>query len=304
VPTGWRGRHLAAGDRTHRGRVRHECARTRGQRAGAALAGEPDIAVGNVVGSNIFNVLFILGISALVAPLVVQRQLVRIDVPIMLGASVLLLLLARDGSIGRGEGGVLIGLLAAYIALLIRLGRDATAADRAAAATGGRLDVGRSVPAARAPSAPTRRTALLAAAGLAFIGLLLLVGGSNLFVRGAVALATLLGVSQVVIGLTIIAAGTSLPEVATSLLASLRGERDIAVGNVVGSNVFNILGILGACGVVGAEGLAVAASVRAFDLPIMVAVALLACRSCSPGSASTGWRVCYSWGTTRRTRYT
>jgi cation:H+ antiporter len=227
-----------------------------------------------VVGSNIFNVLFILGIAALVAPLVVQRQLVRVDVPVMIGASLVLVLFALDGAIGRGEGGVLLALLVAYLVVLFRLGRGVTGAGVPAAAG---IERGGASPSPRLVEVVTPVTGvrvLLGAGVLALVGLALLVGGSRLFVSGAVELATLLGVSQVVIGLTIIAAGTSLPEVATSVLASIRGERDIAVGNVVGSNVFNILGIAGACGLAG--GLRVDPSMVAIDLPIMTAVALLA----------------------------
>jgi cation:H+ antiporter len=227
---------------------------------GAALAGQPGIAVGNVVGSNIFNVLFILGVSALIVPLTVQSQLVRLDVPVMMAASVALLLLAMDGAIGRVDGVLLCAALAGYTIFLIRKGR----ADASASGTAG-PDVLR--------QGGVR--GLVLAGAIALAGLGLLVVGSRLFVDGAVLLATRLGVSDVVIGLTIVAAGTSLPEVATSVLASLRRERDIAIGNVVGSNIFNILGILGVCGLVTDTGVEVAASILAFDLPVTIAVALV-----------------------------
>jgi cation:H+ antiporter len=229
---------------------------------GASLADEPGIAVGNVVGSNIFNVLLILGVSALVVPLAVQSQLVRLDLPVMVAASVVLIVLAFDGTVGRGEGVLLMAALFVYTTALIVKGRRQTAAAPAADS------------AVRRHRAGTR--ALLTAAVFAVAGLVLLVAGSRWFVRGAVDLALLLGVSDVVIGLTIIAAGTSLPELATSVLASVRGERDIAIGNVVGSNIFNILGIAGLCSVLTPGGLSVAPSILAFDLPVMLAAAVLA----------------------------
>ncbi len=234
---------------------------------GASVAGQGEIAFGNVVGSNIFNVLAILGLCALVKPLVVDAKLVRLDVPLMLGVSGLAWLLALDGSISRLEGGALFALLVAYTAFLIRASRRESAAARQAAPTGaGSSGVG------DAP-APARRT-LGADVLLVLAGLALLVFGSRWLVQGAVGLAQALGVSDLIIGLTIIAAGTSLPEVATSVLATIRGQRDIAVGNVVGSNVFNLLGVLGLSAVAGGGGLPVPASALAFDLPVMVAVAL------------------------------
>lgn len=221
---------------------------------GSALSGEGDIAVGNVVGSNIFNVLFILGLSALIVPLAIASQLIRMDVPLMIGASVLVLLFALDGWIGRADGLVLfIGLLL-YTGFQIRQGRrerqNARAAER--------------------PTAGRWWIDLLLVAG----GLALLVAGARMLVASAVAIAQSLGVSELLIGLTIVAAGTSLPEVATSVVASVRGQRDIAVGNVVGSNVFNLLGVLGLSAVVAPEGIAVAPEALQFDLPVMIAVAL------------------------------
>jgi cation:H+ antiporter len=223
---------------------------------GATFTGDADIAVGNVVGSNIFNVLFILGVSALVVPLAVQLQVIRFELPIMLAASVALLLLSLDGAIGRIDGMLLFGALLAYIIYLAR--------------SGGVPDPG--IGAGHPVSRSARNVA--AAALLALVGLALLVAGSRFFVNGAVALAVLLGVSHTIIGLTIIAAGTSLPELATSVLAGMRGERDIALGNVVGSNIFNILGILGLCGLLSPHAVPVAASMLSFDIPVMIAVAV------------------------------
>lgn len=233
----------------------------------AALAGTPDIAVGNVVGSNVFNVLFILGVSALVAPLAVARQLVRLEVPIMIGASLLVWALAADGRVARWEGALLVAGIVAYSAWSIARSRREQAAARAAGA-----DPGRGGGGPRAAGGLARAVA----SGLALVaaGLVLLVLGGRWFVDGAVAIARLLGVSDGVIGLTIVAAGTSMPEVATSIVASIRGERDIAIGNVVGSNVYNLLAILGTAALFAGGGLPVAPAMLAFDVPVMVAVAV------------------------------
>ncbi|SDI68217.1 calcium/sodium antiporter [Billgrantia gudaonensis] len=221
----------------------------------AAFADRADIAVGNVVGSNIFNVLFILGISALIVPLAVAQQLVRFDIPLMIALSVLVWLLALDGAIGRLDGLLLAMGLAVYVVWLFFQNRRAMAGTAP------------EVPAGAASPWPLQL-------GMAVGGLALLVVGANWFVEGAVAFAVYLGVSEQVIGLTIIAAGTSLPEVATSVVAAMRGERDIAVGNVVGSNIFNVLGVLGLAGLLAPSGIAVAPAMVDFDIPVMMAVAL------------------------------
>jgi cation:H+ antiporter len=234
----------------------------------SVLDGRTDMAVGNVVGSNIFNVLFILGISALIVPLVVHRQLIRQELPIMFGVSLLVALLARDGSIRTFEAGLLLLLLVAYTGFLIRQSRRESAASRAQEAGADEAEIQPPPPGAWDSRLPVQ---LLLMAG----GLGLLVLGSDWLVNAAVVFARALGVSDVVIGLTIVAAGTSMPEVATSVAAALKGERDIAVGNVVGSNIFNILGCLGLSGLVaGSTGLAVAPSLLTFDIWVMVAVAL------------------------------
>jgi cation:H+ antiporter len=230
----------------------------------AALRGDDGLAVANAVGSNIFNVLFILGLSAMVAPLVVSQQLVRLDVPIMIGLSGFVLLQALDGRLGWSDGVVLVAGAAAYTVMLVRLARREPAATGAAGQAGGdgpatQPGAGRGLPV----------QVVYIAAGL---GLLVL--GSRWFVDGALALARALGVSEVVVGLTIVAGGTSLPEVATSIVAALKGERDIAVGNVVGSNIYNILLILGVASLVTPGGLSVPASMLAFDMPVMVAAAV------------------------------
>jgi len=228
---------------------------------GAVLNGSADIAVGNVVGSNIFNVLFILGISALVTPLVVHSQIIRQEVPIMIGASVMLAVLAIDGQIGRWESALLLSLLAGYIVFLVRQSRAETAESR------GEFEGRVSQPGGWDGHWSVQLLLILAG-----LGLLLL--GSNWLVDSAVVFARALGVSDLVIGLTIIAAGTSMPEVATSVMAAVRGERDIAVGNVIGSNTFNILGCLGLSGLVSSGGLGIASAVLNFDLWVMVAVAI------------------------------
>ena len=229
----------------------------------ASIADKADITVGNIVGSNIFNVLFILGISAIVAPLIVSQQLVRLDVPIMIVVSIALLLMAMDGAIVPVEGFILLATSAAYTFLLVRISRRETAKIHSeyeqAYGHPEEVDGGR-----------WYLHVLLILAGLG-----MLVIGSDWLVDGAVAMASALGVSELIISLTIIAAGTSLPEVATSIIAGLRGERDIAVGNVVGSNLFNILVVVGAAGLVSGDGLAVAAPAINFDIPVMVAAAVL-----------------------------
>jgi cation:H+ antiporter len=226
----------------------------------SAANGQTDLTLGNVVGSNVFNVLFILGISAVVTPLVVSRQLIRLDVPLMIAVSILTFLLGHDGRIGRLEGLALFTGLLAYTVFLIRQSRRES--ETARKENGGAPAGGRG----------PRRLAV----DVAFIlgGLALLVLGSRWLVAGAIEIAGHLGVDELIVGLTVVAAGTSLPEVATSVIASLRGERDIAVGNVVGSNVFNLLGVLGLSASVTAGGVAVPVSAWRFDLPVMVAVAV------------------------------
>jgi cation:H+ antiporter len=229
----------------------------------ASLAGQADITVGNVVGSNIFNVLFILGVSAVVAPLIVSQQLVRLDVPIMIVVSLAVLFMAADGVIDRGDGAILVLASIGYTWLLIRISRRETAKVHA------------EYEQAYGTQPETRRTSWALHGLLVLLGLGLLVIGSHWLVHGAVAIASALGVSELVIGLTIIAAGTSLPEVATSIIAGLRGERDIAVGNVVGSNLFNILVVLGLTAVISPFGLQVADAAVNFDMPVMTAAAVL-----------------------------
>ncbi len=231
---------------------------------GAVLDGKMDIAIGNVVGSNIFNVLLILGLSALITPLVVNIQLIRQEVPIMVGVSLLLLVLVLDGNLSAVDGSMLVALMVGYTVFLVVQSRKETQAanDEYAA----------EVQPAAAGSWDSRLPVQLL---LMAVGLALLVMGSQWLVDAAVVFAKSLGVSDVVIGLTIVAAGTSMPEVATSVTAAFKGERDIAVGNAVGSNTFNILGCLGLSGIAsGSLGLVVPEAVMNFDIWIMLAVAL------------------------------
>ena len=229
----------------------------------ASMAGNANIAVANVVGSNIFNVLFTLGICAMLLPLTVMQQLVRLDVPLMIGASLLTLFMAWDGRIVLIEGVLLFALIVIYTVWAIRKSRQESAAVQAEYAQEYAIEKkqhsGRDI---------------VIQIGLVLLGLVVLVIGSRWLVDSSIVLAKLLGVSDVVIGLTIIAAGTSLPEVATSIIATLRGERDIAIGNVIGSNLYNLLAVLGISSLVVPGGLAVAPSIINFDLLVMVAVAI------------------------------
>lgn len=231
---------------------------------GAVLDGKTDLAIGNVVGSNIFNVLFILGLSALIAPLVVNIQLIRQEVPIMLGTSLLLLALTLDGTLSFVDGGLLFVLLVTYTVFLVVQSRRETQAAKD--------EFAEAVQPAQAGAWDSHWAAQL---GLIAAGLVALVFGSDYLVQASISFAKAMGVSDVVIGLTIVAAGTSMPEVATSVTAAIKGERDIAVGNVVGSNIFNILGCLGLSGLVSGDlGLVVPPSLLAFDIWVMLAVAL------------------------------
>ena len=281
----------------------------------ASFAGNPSIAVANVVGSNIFNVLFILGACALVAPLVVNRRLVRIDVPVMIVVSLVAALMAWDGQLARWEAALLVvgtisytwwsvvssraetaaaalgapaaepeviagkhpGWLVAQLGIAVVAGLGWSlgwwgAVESSLAIIGGALFAAGGL---FGRGGTTLAGDLLHQIGFIFTGLGVLVLGADWLVTGAVSLATTLGVSDAVIGLTIVAAGTSLPEVAASIIATIRGQRDLAIGNVVGSNIANILGILGLSGVVSPGGLIVAPEMIAVDIPVMIAVALI-----------------------------
>jgi len=225
----------------------------------AALEGRSDLAIGNVVGSNIMNMLLILGVSALILPLTVHQRLVRIDAPLMVLSSLAFLAFAWDGGISVGEAMALLAALAAYLTWTAVQANNESEEVRAEYE--------------REYGGPGMGA--LPGVLLVLGGLVLLVGGADWLVDSATAIARALGVSELVVALVLVAGGTSLPELATSLVAALRGERDIAVGNVIGSNIFNILGIIGITGIVAPEGLAVSNVVLAFDLPVMVATSLV-----------------------------
>ncbi len=229
----------------------------------SSLSGNVDIALGNVVGSNIFNVLFILGACALIVPLLVNQQLIKLDVPIMIVVSLLTLALGWNGNISKIEGGILFAGIIGYTVFLILQSQKERS----------KL-VKEEYEQEYGDGKPFTAAQWLFNLVLVIGGLALLVLGSRWLVDSAIIIAKDLGVSDLIIGLTIVAAGTSLPEVATSIIASVRGERDIAVGNVVGSNIFNILAVLGLSAIVAPDGLPVSLAALQFDIPVMIAVAI------------------------------
>ena len=194
----------------------------------SSIKGTPDMAVGNVVGSNIFNALLIVGMAAIVAPMTVLHSTVKKDVPFALFSSVLLLLLCLDGSLSRADAGMLFGIFIVFVYVTLRGAKDTTG-------TGERAK---------------KNYSTLKSVSFLLLGLACLIFGSNIFVDEAVKIARILGVGDAVIGLTIVAGGTSLPELATSVVSARKGQSGIAVGNVLGSNVFNILFILGITGLI------------------------------------------------------
>ena len=224
----------------------------------AALEGAPSIAIGNVVGSNIANVLLVLGLPAIVAPLQGERSVGR-DTIVMIGASVLFIALAFTGEFAWPQGLVLLALLAAFLGYSYRI---ATRDTQAAESYQEELD-----------SFETGAKSALLLAGLIVGGLAALLIGSRLLIEGAVSLATHFGVSEVVIGLTLVAFGTSLPELVTSLVAIVRRHGDVAIGNVLGSNLFNILGVMGITAVV--VPIPVPAQILRFDVWVMLAAAIV-----------------------------
>lgn len=243
----------------------------------AALIGSADVVVGNVVGSNIFNILVIIGLSATIVPLVVHQQLVRLDLPVVIGLSFLVLVTALDGAISRAEG------LLYFLGLLAYLGFQLWISRREAPEVQVEYAQEFGNGQARSPRQWAVNLGLIAA-GLAMLAL-----GADWLVEGASAIARAFGVSELVIGLTIVAAGTSAPEVATSAMAAVRGERDIAVGNAVGSNIFNILGVLGLSAALAPEGIAVSPAALRFDIPVMIAVAVAALPVFFTGYAINRW---------------
>ncbi|MGJ9407029.1 calcium/sodium antiporter [Nesterenkonia aurantiaca] len=264
---------------------------------GAALSGSPGLALGNVVGSNIANILFVLGLTAIFGALVVKVQLIKVDIPIMIGFSVIALLMALDGGVSTLEGSVLVGLLVVYLAVTVVLARRQTRREQATSSgqgvsseqavsreqgissQQGTLDVDRAVGGGSVKLTKglrtTKRRSIMVDLGLLAVGIALLVVGAQMLVSAASSIALSLGVSDLIIGLTIVAIGTSLPELATSVIAALRGERDMAVGNLVGSNIFNIGAVLGLTSIISPEGVEVASAAVNFDLPVMIATAMV-----------------------------
>jgi len=232
----------------------------------AALDDQASLCVGNVIGSNIFNLLFVIGISAVVVPLIVSPQLIRVDLPLVIAVSVLTLILGFDLKFSRIDGILLFSGLILYNGSLIYINRKRPQKDQ-----NGLVDV--------EPLAATAGNKLYRSGinlGLMVIGLTMLVVGANWLVETAVSLARWLQVSELIIGLTIVSIGTSLPEVVTSIVASMKGERDIAVGNVIGSNLFNLLGVLGLTAIIAPSGLSINPQAIEFDMPVMIAVAAIA----------------------------
>lgn len=225
----------------------------------AASSGQAELAIANVVGSNIFNVLFILGLAAVISPLIISKQLIRQDVPIMLVVSVIALVMTLNGTINKLEAGILALGLLGYTAFLFFQGKK-----QGVEVADGEVE------AMLQAKVPLWQNLLLVVGGL-----ILLVWGARWLVSSAVDIATAWGVNEAVIGLTIVAAGTSLPEVMTSVIATIKGERDIAVGNVVGSNIFNILCVLGLSGLVSPTPLLAGDQMAQIDIPVMVGVAAL-----------------------------
>ncbi len=233
---------------------------------GAVLAGQGDVAVGNVIGSNIFNILVILGLSAVIVPLTVHVQVIRQEMPIMIGAAVLFMAFSLDGVVTFFEGAIMLALLIGYTAFLVIQARRAP--------PGSATDYEAELQLTKFPG---RKDKWYVQIWFVVAGLIMLVQGADWLVESAVTFARALGLSELIIGLTIVAVGTSLPEVAASLVAALKGERDMAVGNVVGSCVFNIFGCVGLGGLAaGAAGLPIAPSALNFDLWVMLA-AFFAC---------------------------
>lgn len=226
----------------------------------SSFSGQGDIAIGNVIGSNICNILLVLGLSSLVAPLIVSKQVIRSDVPIMIGVSLLLLMFSWDGQLSRVDSIILfIGGLLYTFSLIYQSNKQGAEQDE--------FTEEYSFSGTISPGLWVKNIVLIIG------GSGLLIFGSRWLVNSAVTIAQALGVSELLIGLTIVAIGTSLPELATSIIASFRGERDIAVGNVLGSNIFNVLAVLGIGGAVSPDGIPISDAIIQFNAPVAIAVA-------------------------------
>lgn len=244
----------------------------------ASLGGKSDVAFGNVVGSNIVNILLILGLSATVGALAVTQRIVRLDVPILIGVSFVALLMGLDRKFSRIDGIILVAGAIVYTVWLIKTSRSESKAiqDEYKEAID-LLDDG------------VEKLPLVTQILLVLGGLVILVIGSQLLVNSATQIAESFGVSELVIGLTIVAIGTSLPELATSVMASIRGERDIAVGNVIGSNLFNIMLVLGMSSIVSADGVDVQQSAIRLDIPVMIGATIVLLPICWNGFKIKRW---------------
>ncbi|MDL5045801.1 calcium/sodium antiporter [Oscillatoria amoena NRMC-F 0135] len=223
----------------------------------AALVGQGDIAVGNVVGSNIFNIAVILGLAALVCPIRVQLQLIKVDAPIMIGVTLVSLLFFANGTFGRVEGLVFFAAMIGYTVMNVILARRETS---------------KNVQSEFEDVVPKKLLPLWLELVLVMGGLAILVVGARFLVDGSVQIARSIGVSEAVIGLTIVAAGTSVPELATTIVAALRKEPDIAIGNVIGSNIFNLLGTLGIASIISPLTFS---GISAVDLGVMTCYAIV-----------------------------
>lgn len=226
----------------------------------ASVRGASDVVLGNVIGSNVLNIALILGVAALLQPMRVELRLLSREAPLMVGVSLLLVILALDFRIGRVDGAVLLSGFVAYLWFVLRAAQTETVPVTAEYES---FEIAEAL----APGPDGR----LRDIGLTIVGLLALAAGAHALVTSAVFFARLLGVTEVVIGLTIVALGTSLPELATSVVAALRGEPDIALGNAVGSNIFNILSILGISTLI--RPINVSLDLLQFELPVMVGIA-------------------------------
>jgi cation:H+ antiporter len=230
----------------------------------AGFQGQGDMAFGNIIGSNISNFMLILGISALLAPLVVSHRLIRLEVPLLLVISAVVFLAAFDGQVSRVEGGLLVLGAVVYTVFVIQQSRGENRRNKK---PGSPVEESGGEKGSTEPKGSWIRNLVMLLGGLG--GLVL---GANWLVTGASGMARILGISELVIGLTVVAVGTSLPELATSIAATLRGERDLAIGNVIGSNLFNLLLVLGVGAALVPQGLAVPSSSISFDIPVMIAV--------------------------------
>jgi cation:H+ antiporter len=232
----------------------------------ASLEGRGALAVGNIAGTNIVNILFILGLSALLRPLPLQLLSIKLDLPVMVAAAMVLVLMAADGRLSRTEGMILALAAVAYTVTLLRLSRREASLVKKEFAT-------EYSAAAVAPGSGVRAVAWQCALLLA--GLAVIVVGADMLVSGATRIARLFGVSDAIIGLTIVAIGTSAPELATTVVSTLRNERDVAVGNLIGSSIYNIFAILGVTVLASPGGIAVSREILLIDLPLAALVALV-----------------------------